>query len=213
LYNIVTVLLDFESTIEPAVEKDLQADEKIYDLLPSEFGETPPNYVSAYVTIRPDSVIFVSKNGLRPEYNQMGNKAPDQEELLEKEKPQDIKVSRKNCVYAYPDIPSKETSVSNIREGVLMEVLVNPKKAYVADAYPLPEVSLIEREGDSELMKIFPVKPWVLAHAKEHASLYWKGLIPYTKWLMLSQKEKSKYTLPELLYNETVPLKHMRRLN
>ena len=95
------MLLDLEPKLE---KEDLKADEKIYDLLPSEFGETPPGYISVYKHIAPNSVEFVAKNGLKPKDNRMIEKQPDKEKLLEAMRPSRIVVGRINCVYAFPEI-------------------------------------------------------------------------------------------------------------
>ena len=200
--------MSLDSNIEPSVE-EITNTEEIYNKLPSEFGETPSNYISAYRTILPEQVLFVSENGLRPEDNQMKSHNPDTEKLLESVKPPHIKVSRMKCVYAYPDIPTEENAVSPIDTGVLMEVLIDPKKAYVANAYWIADVVIVERHGIREV----PLRPSTLSGAKERAGYYWESAIPYTKWLKLSQKEKDRYSYPEILINETIPLKHMRRLN
>ena len=209
------MLLD--SKIEQPVEEITNL-ESIYDKLPSEFGETPPGYVSAYRHIHPESVLFVSENGLRPEDNQMEIHCPDQEKFLESVKPPHIKVSRMKCVYAYHDIPTPDNAVSDIDRsgiinGVLMEVLIDPNKAYVADAYWIADVAIIERHGANRSISDFRVTPFELSYAKERAEYYWKSVIPYKEWLRLNQEGKVRYGNPEVLINEAIPLKHMRRLD
>jgi len=208
--------------LDSNIEQPITNPKSIYDRLPSEFGETPPpGYVSAYRHILPESVLFVSKNGLRPEDNRMENGNTDTERLLESVKPPNIKVSRMKCVYAYPDIPTPDSAVSDIDmsgliNGVLMEVLIDPNEAYVANAYWIVYVHNIERtrykvrnpDYDEE-----PPSESELSDAKEAAKYYWESTIPYTEWLKLTQKEKDKYSQPEVLINKAIPLKHMRRLD
>lgn len=203
--------------IEQSVE-GITNPESIYDRLPSEFGETPPGYVSAYRHIHPKSVLFVSKNGLRPEDSRMEKHTPDTERLLESVRPPHIKVNRMECVYAYPDIPTPDNAVSDIDmsgiiNGVLMEVLINPNESYVADAYRIGGVSIIERHGVRSRLSDDEVSPWELSHAKEAAEEYWETVIPYTEWLRLNQEGKIRYDNPEILINKEIPLEHMRRLD
>jgi hypothetical protein len=172
----------------------LQSPENSSSVLPIEFENVPEGYVHAFIMLDPAYVEKVAREGFKTENNRMMGKNAELETILNDRKPANITVDRTNCVFAYPRVP-KGDDERLVPTGVLVEVLIDPKEALVADGETYADAFTNLVNGDLE-------------SAKRLAEGYWEKSVYLQDYPYMQLR--TNFARPEVLIPVDIPVSHIR---
>jgi hypothetical protein len=167
------------------------------------FQEIPKSFVPVHIQVEKSDVEEILTNGLDTKKSKVFDSLPEQEELIERTRKElgIEKISRRNCIFAYPTTNTEDQRVFGSSDSVTIETYVDPEKCWVVDAefYTYMSERIMWDEPEE---------------AKKFARFYWESRIKLSDYVSGNyDKNTHNFMHPEVLIQQpTITSSHIKML-